>query len=440
MADVENPTETIISKTVETKVEDDGTVVTEETTVIEINGDHKAETKDEEVISAKVDSEDIKTSDEQKNGETVKEEPAEEKPTGTEAADVTSETENAAAVEEVEQKEQSPPKVILHQYPPGKSSPSLSNFCLKLETFLRSHKIPYENQYSYKAGRKGKVPWIEYKGERKTDSGFIIDYLNEKFELNIDSDLSAEQKALGRTIVSMVEDRTYFVVLYHRFIENYSDFKRNAAPSGLGYSVAMKMQQRKVRSYLDGQGLGRHSKEEIYQIAHEDVNALSTLLGTKDFLLGDTPSSYDCAVFGLYGIILFGGEDVPLAEYIKENASNITPYCERMKELYWADWSDMILGDKPEPALKKGFSFRKKKAPKIQKTKEAEEKLEAEEDETAPTEETKEESTETPTTTPTSEKEPETEEPKTADIKIEEVKKTENIDTTKAEEATTNEE
>ena len=34
--------------------------------------------------------------------------------------------------------------VVLHQFPRGKITPSISPFCLKLETYLRVAAIPYE--------------------------------------------------------------------------------------------------------------------------------------------------------------------------------------------------------------------------------------------------------------------------------------------------------
>jgi len=377
MADVESSVEpgTVISKTVETKVSEDGTTVIEETTVVEVNGEPtKKETKTTtEVV------EDAKTngpaSDEkpvEENGQVTKETP-EEAPQSESNEKTATESEEAPAVAvsggegdviEEEKKEESPPKVILHQFPPGKNVPSLSVFCLKLETFLRLNKIPYESQYGYKIGKKGKLPWIEYKGEKKYDSSMIINFLNEKFDVNVDAEFSSEQCALGRTVKSMLEENTYWTLVFNRFIDNFNEYKKIQAPAsggGIGFSVSMKMQQRKSRSNMDGHGIGRHSHDEIYQIANDDIAAVSQLLGDKDYILGDKPSSYDCTLFAFFGNVLYCGLESPLKTYIQENAKNIAPYCERIKDLCWQDWSEMVLGEKPEPALKKGFSFRKKK-------------------------------------------------------------------------------
>ena len=373
---------TVVSKTVDNKVVDDSNaVVTEETSVVEVNGVHNGDTPESTTENAEVNVAGVAATDAnlengiEENGDVAKaEEPAAASAEDTNVEATTVEAEgNAEAVVE-EPKEEVPPKVILHQFPPGKEIPSLSPFCLKLETFLRINKIPYENQYGYKMGKKGKLPWIEYKGERKADSNLIIDYLNNTFEVNLDTDFSNEQVALGRAARSMLEENTYWALVYNRYVDNFNEFKKCIAPTSggvIGFNVTQKMFQRKMRSNLDGHGLGRHTKEELYKIAEEDLKALSVLLGEKQFLLGDNPSSFDCTVFGLCANILCTGmESSPLANYIKENAKNLTALCDRIKELYWPDWSAMVSGEKAEPSLKKGFSFRKKKtkAPKPEAT------------------------------------------------------------------------
>ena len=357
MAEVEIATDTtILSKTaVEPKVD---VVTTEETTVVEVNGDHKPEQGDTEVKEV---SESKEVTETKENGQTVKE----EEPTEVETKEV------AVEAEVVEpEKEVVPPKVILHQFPPVQTIPSTSPFCLKIETFLRLHNIPYENQHGYKMGKKGKQPWIEYKGERKADSSFIIDFLNETFEINTDKEFSEEQLALGRAVKVMLEENTYLTLVYHR-MENFNEFKKiiSTPSAGIGFSIGLKMHQRKHRSQLEAHGMGRHSAEEVYQIAKNDIKAVSDILGNKDFLLGDKPSSFDCTVFGIFANVIWSGLESPLSEYVKESAKNLITHCERMKALCWIDWSDMVLGDKPEP-IKKGFSFRRSKKPKVQKTKE----------------------------------------------------------------------
>jgi len=288
-----------------------------------------------------------------------------------ENGDVANEEEPDAAVAvsedavEAEPVVEVPPKVILHQFPPGTKIPSLSPFCLKVETFLRIKEIPYENQHGYKMGKKGKLPWIEYQGERKTDSKFIIEYITEKFEADLDNELSSDQVSLGRAITRMLEENTYWSLIYNRYVDNFTEYKKlMTQATGIGFNVSQKMFQRKMRSNLDGHGMGRHAKEEVYKIAEEDLKALSTLLGEKEFLLGDKISTADCTLFGVCANILYSGMESPMKTYILENATNVKDLCDKIRASYWADWVEVVEEvEKPStPALKKGFSFRKKKS------------------------------------------------------------------------------
>lgn len=258
-----------------------------------------------------------------------------------------------------------PPKVILHMHPPVKTLPTTSMFCMKLETYMRMHNIPYESHYGYKVGKNGKVPWIEYKGERVCDSNAIVDFLNKQFEIEpIDAKLEGDQKHIARAVQVMLEENTYWALQYNRWIDNFAEFKKVIQPEGgggIGFNVNSKLSQRKVRSGLDQHGLGRHTKDEIYAITSKDLQALSGLLGDKPYLFGESVSTVDVIAFSLVAQITQSGLDSPLSTLIDAECKNLVEHFERMKSEYWSDWDDVVLGDRPVAPLKKGFSFRKKK-------------------------------------------------------------------------------
>ncbi|PFX22721.1 Failed axon connections-like [Stylophora pistillata] len=105
-----------------------------------------------------------------------------------------------------------PGTVVLHQFLPSPLSLSGSPPCLKLETFLRMAKIPYESRYGLKFSKKGKIPWIELNGEEIADSNFCIRFLRNEFKVDIDcSHLSDEAKGLAHSIQTMLEENTYCV-------------------------------------------------------------------------------------------------------------------------------------------------------------------------------------------------------------------------------------
>ena len=117
-------------------------------------------------------------------------------------------------------------------------------------------------------------------------------------------------------------------------------------------------------------GIGRHSKEEIYQIAEKDLRALSDYLGEKPYVMGAEATTVDCTAFGLLANILYAGLETPLSKLIKDELKNLSEYVERLKGEFWADWADVVLGDKPEHThIRRRFSFKtgKKKAREAKK-------------------------------------------------------------------------
>ena len=47
-----------------------------------------------------------------------------------------------------------------------------------------------------------------------------------------------------------------------------------------------------------GQGMGRHTKEEVYEMGLKDLRALSAYLGDKPYFTGEKVTELDCAAFG----------------------------------------------------------------------------------------------------------------------------------------------
>ena len=58
-------------------------------------------------------------------------------------------------------------------------------FSLKLETWIKLNKIPYENVYSIKFSKKGQIPYIELNGNQLADSNLIIPKLKVIIQINI---------------------------------------------------------------------------------------------------------------------------------------------------------------------------------------------------------------------------------------------------------------
>uniref|UniRef100_A0A8C5XA99 Failed axon connections homolog n=1 Tax=Malurus cyaneus samueli TaxID=2593467 RepID=A0A8C5XA99_9PASS len=101
--------------------------------------------------------------------------------------------------------------IILHQFSrPRNGVPSLSPFCLKMETYLRMADLPYQNYFDGKLSPQGKMPWIEYNHKKVSGTEFIIDFLEEKLGVNLNKHLGPHERAVSRAVTKMVEEHLYW--------------------------------------------------------------------------------------------------------------------------------------------------------------------------------------------------------------------------------------
>ena len=382
------------SETVENHVQESSVETTEETTIVQ-NGEPE-DAKDEE----KAEVAETEPEQPQVNGEDespVSEEPKVEANVelNVEATPAETNAENdATATEPSPEIEEEPPKVMLHQLPPVKEIVSRSPQCLALETFVKMSGIPYENEYEEKAQdvtkeNKGKIPYIVYKKNKVEGLKNCIDFLKKEFEIDTDKHLSATDEAVVHAFRTMIEESTNWSLVYYRWVDNYGESKKmfSKLPPVLN-AISPKMFQNKCKKSIESHVIGRHNREELYNIAEQDLNALSAFLGEKAFFLGDQPSSFDAVAFGLLANFEFGTVGSPQQNLIKEKLSNLHDFNERMRANYWLDWEEICgaekYQDKPKPSLVKRLSFRGNK--KAKKPKEEGEKSEP----TSPSDETKE--------------------------------------------------
>lgn len=240
--------------------------------------------------------------------------------------------------------------VLLHQMPPNNRVLNVSPPSLKLETYLRMCNIPYESEYSFKTSTKGKVPWIEYNGRSVADSNFIVRFLNEEFKADPDAHLSVVEKAIAHTMIVTLEENTYWTVMYHIVEVDLADTKTmspllSVTPYPLKY-VASWMFYRALKNYLWSHGIGRHTREEIYSIAENDLRAASELLGKKKYIMGTKPCLLDAVLFGLVSVLIWNIPTSPQANLIRSELKNLERHCYYIKEEYFPDWDQLILKHK----------------------------------------------------------------------------------------------
>jgi glutathione S-transferase len=230
--------------------------------------------------------------------------------------------------------------IRLFQFAPAFGLPNLSPFCMKVETYLRMAGLPYEcpRGADLTKSPKGKLPYIEDNGKQVADSTFIVDYLKATYGDPLDAKLSARQRAQALVIQRTFEESLYWAAVYSRWIDDTGFAKVSAtAFSRLRFpmrQIVPAFARRAVRQELHGQGMGRHSRDEIYTIGCRDISALAELLGEQAFFLGAEPTSIDATGYAFLANLLWAPIDSPLRAHAATLPS-LEAYCQRMKARYF---------------------------------------------------------------------------------------------------------
>lgn len=221
--------------------------------------------------------------------------------------------------------------------------PSASPFCLKVETYLRMAKLPYENKFvnNPQKSPKRKLPHIKMDGKFYTDSELIIDELKRRFIDEMDKGLTEEQKALAVLIDSAFCERLYWVLVYLRWqdTDGWEHIKETmfAKLPAVARLFVPNMIRKYMLKQLDHQGMGRHNRDEVLSFGVKTLDALATLLGEKKYFLGDKPTSIDATAFAFLVNIIWSPFHDPLKKH-GLSQSNLVAYCNRMWDEYYPDF------------------------------------------------------------------------------------------------------
>ncbi|WP_250656384.1 glutathione S-transferase family protein [Alkalimarinus coralli] len=210
----------------------------------------------------------------------------------------------------------------------------MSPFCLKLETWLRMVEIKYDIREvtDPRKGPKGKLPFIRDDEVEVADTSLIIDYLKKQNSIQIDDHLSPADRAVALAFERMMDEHLYWAILYNRWVDDNWVKTKDAFFSTLPTlvrGIVPVVAQKNIKNELDGHGMGRHSRDEIYEFANRDLKAISDFLGDKPYLMGDKPSTVDATLYAFVCNII----DVPLRSPMKDylhKCHNLVKYNQRM--------------------------------------------------------------------------------------------------------------
>lgn len=230
--------------------------------------------------------------------------------------------------------------IRLYQFRPAFGLPNASPFCMKVETYLRMAGLAYEcpRGADLRKSPKGKMPYIEDGGVVVTDSTFIVDYLKRKYGDPLDAHLGAAERAAALACQRMLEENTYWVVLYFRWIDAAGWALTREAFFGWMKPplrwIVPGVARRIVRGELRGHGMGRHSRNEIVAIGIKDLTAAADLLGDKPYFMGAQPSALDATAYAFLANVLWVPVESPLKAHARQYPQ-LEAYCRRMKARYY---------------------------------------------------------------------------------------------------------
>jgi len=304
--------------------------------------------------------------------------------------------------------------VYLFQFTRSPQIPSISPFCLKLESWLKLHGIKYQN-IDHKCkfrSRKGMLPFVEINGDEIADSNMVIETLAKKFDKEMPAQLSQDQKNVQHAMIAMVENHLHWTIVHWRSKDVDNTLKGyqlnlqtaigSKAPASLLNFYFKYTFCRKGLKKVKAHGLGVHTPEEIEQFGKKDLQALSEMLGDKEFFFGDEPAMLDLVVYSHVAQLVMIEKDYPcsLRDYLEADCKNLVGLVNRMKDRCWGDhWAnatgeEMDLNPhipKPEPAPEPEPVEEKKEEEAKDKKEETTEKEEKKEEEKEKADEKKEE-------------------------------------------------
>lgn len=235
--------------------------------------------------------------------------------------------------------------IVLYGSGPNFGLPDASPFVTKVETLLRMSKLPFEKaMMSFSKAPKGKIPYIGDDGKLLGDSTFIRWHLEKKYGIDLDRGLTAEQRAIAWAFEKMAEDNLYWVSVHARWMDD-ANFERGpvrffrAAPAIIRPFVVA-MVRRKVRKALHGQGMGRHSAEEIAALGSRSLGAIADYLGDKSFFMGAEPTGADATIFAFVVSAMCPVFESPL-QHAAAGHDNLRRYVGRMTARFYPEFDEL---------------------------------------------------------------------------------------------------
>jgi glutathione S-transferase len=193
------------------------------------------------------------------------------------------------------------PEIVLHQW-------EISPFCGKVRRILEHKQLAFQvvnynglrARKAAKLTKTGKLPVMDYDGERVQDSSDIAAFLEAKHPAPAIFPRDQVLRAQAHFWEDWADESLYWFEVYLRF--GYDAARKTSvallATGRPGYERALlgTVVRGMYRKKLAAQGLGKLGDARVEEKFLEHVDALEALLATKPWLVGDERTIADIAV------------------------------------------------------------------------------------------------------------------------------------------------
>ena len=227
--------------------------------------------------------------------------------------------------------------ITLYAFYPMWGLPDPSPFVMKTDIQLKLCGLDYRVEHAgLGQAPKGKLPFISDCGEIICDSVFIRDHIERKYGLDLDSGLTAAQRAQSWAVERMLEDHLYWAIVYARWGNETNFAKGPAQFFGDAPPEVLTGAQQEMMTTLHGQGFGRHAPEEVGMLAYRSFAALSTLLSDQNYLFGDQATALDAGALATIAGATLEMFDSPVTDAAR-SFPNLIAYRDRLMARFYPD-------------------------------------------------------------------------------------------------------
>jgi glutathione S-transferase len=223
--------------------------------------------------------------------------------------------------------------LTLFSYPELYGVADNNPYGLKVFAFLRLCGLTFRHEHivDAQAAPRGQLPYITDDGVAVGDSDAIIQYLVSRYNLDINSGMTAKERRMDLFVRRTLDD-LYWVMSYSRwrdprFWPLFCEALLRTHPA-LTHNTLELAQRHNFERY-HYQGIGRFEPEQVYARGLADLEALADSIGDSQFLFGATVRSADAGIYGFLANIYFYPIETPLRAFLLAR-QNLVSYCERM--------------------------------------------------------------------------------------------------------------